>query len=296
MTLKIRKIAYSMGAEVSGIDITQPVDDASFRQIYQAMLDHCLLLFRGQALTHPQYVAFSSRFGKLRKKQVGNLPDYPEIKALISKPRTDGKPPPANFNGSDWHADMTYLPNPIIITMLRAAELPEVGGDTQFANLYLAYETLSEKMRSLLEGLEAVHMEQESELDHSSPERLEASRRAKTSAHPLVRAHPDTGRKSLFIGDKVRLIAGMTPEESEPLLEFLRLHARRPQFVYRHVWQKDDLVVWDQRSTNHNAVGDYDRAHELRHLEKTTLRGATPTGYQYNDTTQTRNMTRAFSF
>jgi taurine dioxygenase len=296
MTLKIRRVAYSMGAEVSGIDITRPLPDETFREIYQAMLDHCLLLFRGQPLTHPQYVAFSSRFGKLRKKQVGRLADYPEIKALISRPKTDGSPAAPNFNGSDWHADMTYLPTPIIITMLRAVELPEVGGDTQFANLYLAYETLSEKMRTMLEGLEGVHMEQESELDHSSPERLEASRRAKTAAHPLVRTHPETGRKALFIGDKVRLIAGMTPEESEPLLEFLRNHAQRPQFVYRHQWQKNDLVVWDQRSTNHNAIGDYDRKNELRHLEKTTLRGTAPTGYTYNDTTQTRNLTRTFAY
>ena len=148
---------------------------------------------------------------------------------------------------------------------------PEVGGDTQLVNLHLAYDTLSPGMKKMLEGVEGVHMEQESELDHSSPERLAAHRKAKTTAHRIIGVHPETGRKLLYIGDKVRLFAGMTVEESEPLLNYLRLHARRAQFVCRHVPQKDDIVVWDQRSTAHNALGDYDRRNELRHLDKITL-------------------------
>ena len=293
MSLKIRKVSYALGAEVSGVDISKPLSDEAFAEIHEAFLEHSVLLFRGQPITRAQYVAFSSRFGKLRRKQPGNLPDYPEIKALVNKPKLDGKPADPNFNGSDWHSDMSYLPNPIIITMLKAVEIPETGGDTQFANLYLAYETLSETMKKTIADLEGVHMEQESELDHSSLEKLEAMRRAKTSAHPLVRVHPETGRKSLFVGDKTRLIAGMTAEESEALLAFLRNHARRPQFVYRHQWQKDDLIVWDQRCTNHNALGDYDRQNQLRFLEKTTLRGPV-TGRLYEDPTSTRNMTTTF--
>jgi taurine dioxygenase len=294
MSVQIRKLTYALGAEVSGVDITQPLTDEAFGEIHEAFLRHCVLLFRAPTMTRSQYVAFTSRFGKLRKKQPGNLPDYPEIKALISKPRLDGSPADPNFNGSDWHSDMSYLPNPIIITMLRAIELPETGGDTQFANLYLAYETLSETMKKTIAGLEGVHMEQETELDHSSPERLEAMRRAKTSAHPLVRVHPETGRKSLFVGDKTRLIAGMTPDESECLLGYLRNHIRRPQFIYRHRWHKHDLLVWDQRCTNHNAIGDYDRRNELRFLEKTTIRGPV-TGHLYEDTTKTRNLTTTFN-
>lgn len=220
MGIKIRKLSHALGAEVSGVDITKPLTEEAFREIHQAFLQHCLLLFRGQPLTRAQYVAFSSRFGKLRKKQPGNLPDY--------------------------------------------------------------------------QHLEGVHIEQETELDHSSVEKLEAMRRAKTSAHRLVRAHPETGRKSLYVGDKTRLIAGMTAEESEGLLGFLRNHVRRPQFLYRHQWQKDDLIVWDQRCTNHNAIGDFDRRDQLRFLEKTTLRGPA-TGRPYDDPTRTRNMTTTFT-
>lgn len=294
MGVQICKLTYALGAEVSGVDITQPLTDDAFGEIHEAFLKHCMLLFRAPTMTRSQYVAFSSRFGKLRKKQPGNLPDYPEIKALISRPKLDSSPADPNFNGSDWHSDMSYLPNPIIITLLRAIELPDTGGDTQFANLYLAYETLSETMKKTIAALEGVHMEQETELDHSSPERLEAMRRAKTSAHPLVRVHPETGRKSLFVSDKTRLIAGMTPEESEAVLGYLRSHIRRPQFIYRHRWQKHDLLVWDQRCTNHNALGDYDRRNQLRFLEKTTIRGPV-TGRLYEDTMNTRNLTTTFS-
>lgn len=295
MSITLRRISYAMGAEVTGVDITRPLSDEDFGAIRKALAEHCVLLFRGMPITREQYVAFGRRFGKLRDDQPGNLPDYPEIKALIARPQKTG-PLLSNFNGSDWHSDMSYTPTPIIITMLRAMQLPEVGGDTQFANLHLAYDTLSPGMKKMLEDVEAVHMEQESELDHSSPERLEATRKAKTTAHRLIAVHPETGRKLLYIGDKVRLLANMTMEESEPLLNYLRLHAQRPQFVYRHVWQKDDIILWDQRSTNHNAIGDYDRRNELRHLDKITLRGTAPTGYNYEDPTRARNTTEAFVY
>ncbi|MSQ73695.1 MAG: hypothetical protein EXR27_20830 [Betaproteobacteria bacterium] len=150
-------------------------------------------------------------------------------------------------------------------------------------------------MKKLIDGLECVHMQEEKDLDHSTPERLEASRRAKTAAHLLVKVHPETGRKSLYVGDKAMLFVGMTPEESRPLIDFLRNHARRQQFVYRHQWQKDDLVVWDQRCMNHNALGNYDRRSQSRRLEKTAVSGP-PTGYLYTDTTQTRNTSRGYTY
>jgi taurine dioxygenase len=295
MSMKLRKLSYAMGVEVTGVDITRPLGDEDFSAIRKALFEHCILLFRGVPLTRAQYSAFGQRFGQVRMDQPGNLPDFPEIKALVAKPKKEGKLL-ANFNGSDWHSDMSYTPTPIIITMLKAVQLPEVGGDTQFSNLYLAYETLSPGMKKMLEGVEAIHMEQESELDHSSPEALAASRKAKTTAHKLVVTHPETGRKLLYIGDKVRMLAGMTMEESEPLLGYLRMHAQRPQYVYRHVWQKDDIVVWDQRATNHNAIGDYDRRNELRHLDKITLRSPVPTGRPYEDPTGARNLTETFVY
>ena len=254
------------------------------------------MLFRGAPLTRAQLVTLCRSFGRLKDNQAGNVAEYPEIKALIAQPQQDGQLL-ANFNGSDWHSDISSSPTTIImITMLKAVRLPDLGGDTQFSNLHLAYDALSPGMKNMLENLEGVHIEQDSELDHSSPERLLATRKAKTTAHRLIATHPETGRKLLYVGDKVRLFAGMTAEESEPLLSYLRRHARRPQFVYRHVWRKDDIVVSDQRSTAHNALGDYDRCNELRHLDKITLLAAAPTGYRYNDPADTRNMTDTFAY
>ena len=295
MSIQIRKLSYPLGAEISGVDISQPQSDETIGEIRKALLDHCLLLFRGQPITHAQYVAFSQGFGVLDKKQPRALADYPEISPVINKPKTDGSPADPDYNGSDWHSDISYRVSPTIISTLKAVAVPDVGGDTQFANLYLAYETLSDGMKKMIAGLEAVHMQEEKDLDHSSPERLEASRREKIAAHPLVKVHPETGRKLLYVGDKVMLFAGMTQDESRPLIDYLRNHARRQQFVCRQVWQKDDLVVWDQRCLNHNAMGNYDRRLQLRHLEKTTIPGPV-VGRTYHDTTNARNLSRGFSY
>lgn len=294
MALKIQRLSYALGAEVMDADLSKPLSDAAWREINQAFVDYSLLLFRDQRPARAQYVAFGRRFGKLSTTQSSPEPDYPEISCVVSKPRVDGTAE-ADYNGSDWHSDISYRVSPNIITMLRAIDLPAVGGDTQFANMYLAYETLSEKMKQLIDGLEGVHIQQEKDLDHSSPEKLEASRRDKTAAQALVRVHPESGRKCLYVSDKTMLIAGMTPEESRPLLDFLRLHSCRPQFVYVHQWRKDDILVWDQRCLNHNAVGNFDRSREYRRLEKLTVLGP-PSGRPFNDVSGTRNLTHAYVY
>jgi taurine dioxygenase len=295
MNIKLRKLSYPLGAEVTGVDITQPLSDAAYKEVRQAILDHYVLLFRGQVLTQEQFIAFSKRFGDLEMDQGTLHPKYPEISCLINKPRTDGSPPDAHYAGSDWHSDGSFKISPTGIAILRSLEVPEVGGDTQFANMYLAYDTLSDGMKKLIAPLEGVHIQEEKLLDHSSPERLEASRRAKTIAHPLVRVHPETGRKSLYVGDKIMLFVGMSAEESRPIIDFLCNHARRPQFIYRHQWQKHDVVMWDNRCLNHCALGNYDRRNQPRHMEKTALKG-NPNGYQYDDPYKTRNLARSFTF
>jgi len=292
--MKVRKLSYPLGAEISGVDITKPLSDAVFNEVNRAFLDHCLLLVRGQELTRQQYLDFMQRFGEPDMHQGHMLPDYQAISTLINVPKKDG-PVDTHYAGSDWHSDGSFRVSPTKISVLHAIEVPDVGGDTQFANLYLAYETLSDGMKKLIDGLEGVHIQEEKLLDHSSPERLEASRRAKTIAHPLVKVHPETGRKSLYIGDKVMLFVGMTAEESRPLIDFLCNHARRPQFLYRHQWQKDDLLMWDNRCTNHNALGNYDRRNQPRHMEKMSLLGP-QTGYVYDDPTKTRNLARSFTY
>ena len=295
MKLEFRKLSYPLGVEVKGVDITKPIPDEIFNDIYKAYLDHCMLLFRGQPVTREQYVALSKRFGELDLKQGSAVEDFQEISAVLNVPKTDGSPPPAHFAGSDWHSDGSFRTNPTGTALLHAIAVPESGGDTQFANMYLAYETLSAGMKKLLAGLEGVHMQEEKLLDHSSPERLEASRREKTIAHPMVRIHPESGRPSLYVGDKIMMFVGMTPEESRPTINYLNTHAQRGQFIYTHQWQKDDIVVWDNRCTNHNALGNFDRRTQLRHMEKTAIQGEV-TGYPFNDTTGIRNLARSFNY
>ena len=150
-----------------------------------------------------------------------------------------------------------------------------------FANMYRAYDTLSDGMKKLLDGLHAVHMDGYAIVDYSSPEREAESRRLNpAAAHPVVRVHPETGRKTLYINDEVRLFVGMTGEESKPLIQYLVNHAVRPQHVYRHRWQKDDLLIWDNRCLLHIALADYDRT-KVRHMERTTVNGAV-SGYAYD--------------
>jgi taurine dioxygenase len=295
MSLTVRKLSYPMGVEILGVDITKPLDDATFHDVHQQLLDHCLIAFRGQAIAREQYVGLMRRFGELSLDQGGCLPECREITCVVNKPRRDGGAPDPHVAGSDWHSDGSFRVNPTKITVLHAIEVPEVGGDTEFANLYLAYETLSEGMKKLIDGMQCVHMQEEKLLDHTSPEALERSRREKTIAHPLVKIHPETGRKSLYVGDKAMFLAGMNLEESRPLIDYLRFHARRTQFVYRHGWRKHDVVIWDNRCTNHNALGNFDRRNEPRHMEKISVHGPI-TGHVYVDPFGTRNLTRTYTY
>jgi len=284
MTLQIRKLSYALGAEITGVDLGKPLDDATFGEIQRAFLEHHVLVFRGPPFTRAQYVAFGRRFGELDTNETyaadKKAPEFPQITLVVSKPKPNGEAATGRFNGQDWHTDHSHLPDPCSATLLHNIELPGLGGDTQFCNMYRAYETLSDGMKKLLEGLHAVHMESVV-LDRSTPERYAEARRLNPStAHPIVRVHPETGRKALYVSDQIKTLVGMTAEESKPLLRFLVEHAVRPQNVYRHIWQKNDLVMWDNRCLLHIALGDYDRT-QVRHMEKMTVNG-NRCGYTYD--------------
>ena len=282
--MKIRRLSYALGVEIIDVDISQPLDDAVFAQIHDAFLRYSVLLFRGRALTSEQHVAFARRFGEVDPNTdalVNRHPQIPEIMRL-HYPGTKSGDPSASYQGEFWHTDLSFKPNPPAATLLRALEVPEVGGDTMFANMYLAYEQLSDGMKALIADVHAVHAGGGNRIDRSTPERFAETVRQNRTAQPLARIHPETGRKSLYLCDarNVKCLAGMTATESAPLLQFLVEHSTREQFCYRHQWQVDDLLVWDNRCLMHRALGDYDRS-QARNMERSTVLG-TPSGYLYD--------------
>ena len=257
--LEIRKIGEALGAEVSGLDLSLPIAPEIVPRIRAAWLEHMVLRFRGQKLTDSQLLAFSRNFGELDPpgpNPLGRpfLPDHPEMN-VISNIKEGGVPIGGLGDGEAiWHADMTYVERPPMAAILYAIELPPAGGDTYWANMVLAHEALSEALKRRVEGLEAVHdatynsagVMRKGYKDVTDP------RTAPGARHPLVRTHPETGRRSLFLGRRRNsYIVGLELEESERLLDELWRHATQPKFTWRQQWRVGDVVVWDNRCTLH---------------------------------------------
>ena len=283
MAIRLRKLSYALGAEVSGVDISKPMSETEFGPIYEAFLEHGILLFRGQEITREQHIEFSRRFGELDRHDAlprDRHPDHPEILLVTNEPKPDGSPSDSRYTGRQWHSDMSFTPVPSLGSLLRALTIPDVGGDTVFANMYLAYETLSEGMKKLIADLHGIQMAGTRKIGDASLAVQREQEQLKLNppiAQPVVRVHPETGRKALYLGDKVKRFDGLTEDESRPLIKYLNEHATRFEFIYRHQWKKDDIVVWDNRCTMHLALGDFDET-QRRHLERTTVLG-TPSGY-----------------
>ncbi|BBK41148.1 taurine dioxygenase [Allostella vacuolata] len=284
-TIGIRRLSNGLGAEITGVDLRQPVDDSTFAAVEKAWHDHLVLLFRGQDITPDQHIAFSRRLGEL--DQHGSNPryrldDYPEI-LQITNLKVGGKPSDTRNTGRNWHSDLSYTRHPAKGSLLNCRQKPDVGGDTMFTNMYMAYETLSERMKAILEDLWAVHdVSLVAGIGERDPEKTaEMKRLSPPVAHPVVRVHPDTGRKALFVSQRVRSFVGMTEAESRPILDFLCDHATSHEFVYRHQWQVHDLLMWDNRCTMHLALADFDQS-QPRHMLRTTLLGE-PIGRLYNE-------------
>jgi len=286
MALKLRPLSYSLGAEVCDIDVSRNMAEEEFGEIYRAFLDHGILLFRNQRITREQHIDFSRRFGELDKHDAlprDRHPQYPELLMVTNEPKPDGSPSDSKYTGRQWHSDMSFTLVPSLGSLLRCVNAPPVGGDTLFANMYMAYDALSDGMKKLLEGLHGIHLSGTRKIanDNTGVTRaVEQKRLNPPVAQPVVRVHPETGRKALYIGEKVGRFDNMTAEESRPLIDYLCRHATRPEFVYRHNWRENDIVVWDNRCTMHCALGDFDET-KLRHLERTTVLG-TPSGYVAN--------------
>ena len=281
--LTIRPLSAACGAEVTGIDIARPLPAADVERLHQALGTHGVLLFRNADLTPEAHIAFSRQFGPLESHVVGdfNLAGHPEI-YVVSNLREEGRLKGAVYAGQFWHSDLSYMPKPSLGSLLLCHEMPEVGGDTIWANMALAYESLSEPMKQFLGSLRAIHDYSHAydtyfaHLKERPP--LTAEQRAKTPPveQPVIRTHPVTGRKTLYVNPGFTTgFVGMPREESAPILEFLFRHATRPEFVYRHKWRVHDLMFWDNRGTMHYALADYDFS-VRRHMHRTTLAGDAP--------------------
>ena len=283
--MTIRRLGYALGAEVTGLDLKRPLDDDAAARLRAAWLEHIVLCFPGQDLEPGEQLAFCARFGELDDPMnVGALPgrpDFPFLQLIVNQPVTvQGQVLRSSF-ASEWHSDTSYSDEPATGSFLLAKALPDAGGDTMFANAYLAYETLSPAMQRLVDGLEGVHdTTLQGDFARQNPEVQAAKRkRHPPVVHRVVRIHPETGRKALYVGNRLRFFVGMTEEETRPLRDFLNAHMTRYEFVYRHRWTVNDLLMWDNRCSMHYAVQDYDRS-QLRRLQRCSLRPP-KTGYLY---------------
>lgn len=275
--MELELLSSGLGAEMVGVDLSQPVDDATFAAIEQAWRDHLVVLFRGQKLNNEQHVAFSARFGPLDDHaSIPRLRDQTFHEILpVTNQEIGGRKQPV---GRQWHADLSTTLHPARGSLLRCEEIPPLGGDTMFSNMYKAYEALSDTMKQFIEGLWAVHDLTHAEHNIGRPDIAEVRKNTPPVAHPMVLTHPETGRKALYVSEMVTTdIVGLHRREARPILEHLFNHSVQPEFTYRHRWRVGDLIAWDNRCTMHLALNDYD-IKVPRRLYRTTLLGE-PSGY-----------------
>ncbi len=278
--------AAPIGAEIAGVDLAQPVAEDVFREIVDAFHAHGVVVFRGQRLTSESHIAFSRRFGSLdiNVRSRFNKREHPEI-LVVSNVVENGAAIGVQDAGRYWHSDLCYLPRPSRCSLLYALEIPVQDGvalgDTLFAGSAAAYDALPEELKQKLAGKKAVHSyvhtydRKVREFDRTPVEK-EGRTAPPDVLHPVVRTHPFTGKKCLYVNEGYTTrIAGMTEEESARILEFLLAHAVRPEFIYRHRWQVGDLLMWDNCLTQHKAVFDY-AAPLRRRMERTTITGTVP--------------------
>jgi taurine dioxygenase len=280
--LQLRPMAGALGADVDGVDLAA-LDDAAFAEIECAFADYLVLQFHDQHLSPEQHVALTRRFGPVnRSPYIKHMEEHPDIIAVL-KEADEAK---ISTFGNAWHSDFSFLEEPPMGSLLYAREVPSHGGDTLFANMYLAYEALSDGMKRMLDPLKAIHTGKpygvggvSADLKVSRSIGIERNRPEadREIAHPVVRVHPVTGRKALFVNSiYTTRFEGMTEAESRPLLRFLFAHAVQPEFTCRLRWRPHDLAIWDNRCTMHYAVNDYDGQRRLMH--RTTVAGERPIG------------------
>lgn len=284
--IRVRRLGEALGAEITGIKLAQPLSADTFAEIENVFHAHSVIVFRDQELTPDQQIAFSKLFGEIDINVRSRFakPGFPEI-FVVSNILENGQPIGVTDAGRYWHTDHCYVQEPSRCSLLYALEIPQHNGkalgDTQFASVTAAYEKLPADLAHRLEGLKAINSYSYTynrKVSEFKRDTLEAEGRTAPPdiAHPVVRTHPYTGKKCLFVNEGYTTrILGIPDEESAQTLKFLFEHIVKPDFIYRHHWQVGDLLLWDNCSTQHKAVFDY--ALPLRRrMERTTVRGGVP--------------------
>jgi alpha-ketoglutarate-dependent sulfate ester dioxygenase len=268
----VGKLTTAIGAEITGADLSRPLDDAVVARLRTALLAHKVIFLRGQDLDYDQLVAFGRRLGDLTLGHpiYGGPEGRPHLREMDSR----GEGTRANH----WHADFTYMSNPPAFAVLHNKVCPPVGGDTMWANAATAYANLPEGLRTLADGLRAVHCNDSDFTDatYSGPTRTDYLKNVFASEHPVVRVHPETGERCLMLGGFIRSIPGYSPQAGRDLVRALQEYATVPENTVRWKWQVGDLVIWDNQATLHYAVHDYGDQH--RRGERVTVAGTTTVG------------------
>jgi taurine dioxygenase len=279
--LKTKALAGALGAEITGLDVSRPLSNSHRAAMNAAFSDHKVLVIRDQTLTPDSLFAFSKLWGAPHfYPYMTGLEEQPEVFEIHTAPDAQ------RVFGNRWHSDQMYDPNPVKVTMLYAKELPPVGGDTLFSNLETAYDGLSEGMKSMLSGLK-IYCDSADKSRYGGKSREdwyaadgmgkklhEEETPPVVAVHPLIRTHPETGRKCLYIGDQAQRFDGMTAEESKPLIDYLMTYIQRPEFTCRVRWEPGSLVLWDNRCTCHYAIADY--AGHTRRMHRVIIAGDAP--------------------
>ncbi|MEX2618244.1 MAG: TauD/TfdA family dioxygenase [Alphaproteobacteria bacterium] len=256
--IEVRPISGALGAEIFGADLSRDLPDDTIAEIRRAWLDNLVIFFRDQTITPAQQLALAKRFGEpVEYPFIRGLPDFPEITPVVKLAHET-----VNFGGL-WHTDTTYQQRPPMASMLYALELPPYGGDTLFANCYRAYETLSDGLKAVLDPLTGIYSSHKGRVVDTRAARAadspkEDAKVARVAEHPVVRIHPETGRKALYVSfAHTTCFKGWTEAESRPLLDYLFEHQTRPEFTCRFRWAVGSVALWDNRCALHNPINDY---------------------------------------
>ena len=280
--VQITPLSVHTGAEIGGVDLRYPLTNRQIDEIRGALLKWRVVFFRGQELTHPEHIALAKQFGEPTPGHVifGNHSEYPEIYPVVKRRTAQGGNVAIKRAWTGWHTDITAAINPPAASILRSVVLPPYGGDTQWLNMAKAFEALSPPMQAFLSSLRAIHQYRRAvdSKDKSGYNKL-IEEHTMVSEHPLVAVHPETGEKILFTNAAyVDHIVGLTPRESQCLLEYLWEHCLQPEFTIRFRWSAGSIAFWDNRATQHQAIGDIFDTDFDRELYRVTLNGEVPVG------------------